>query len=73
MLQVKAQREFYGDERRPITVGEIIEVSEARGRQLIQRGLALAVEPEKASPPPADKREPEPRNKAAPRSPNKAS
>lgn len=39
-MQIKVLRAFYGDEK-GVKAGDVIEVSDARGRQLIQRKLAV--------------------------------
>lgn len=41
-MRLKVTRAFYGDEK-GVKAGDVIDVSEARGRQLVQRKLAVQI------------------------------
>jgi len=64
-MMIRARRSFYGDEK-GVKAGQEVEVSNARGKQLVQLGLAEEIAA------PVAKKQQEHSNKAAQTTPNKA-
>lgn len=66
MLKVQVKRAFYGDEK-GVKAGDVIEVTEPRGKELEKRGLVAILGPaEKQADAPDTKQAPAPDNKQAP-------
>ena len=61
-MHIKVKRAFYGDEK-GVKAGEVIEVADLRGRELIQRGLAEQLPAEKADKDHPNKADRKPKNK----------
>lgn len=66
MVKVKMLRESYSAENKTVKAGDVVEVTEARAKEMERRRIATREIAAKKAPQPENKKAPEASNKAAP-------